>query len=258
MINRRRSPAGRAPPTAGRPVRAGPLHLSGGPGCRARSAGVRARGSRWGEVEMISRRRLLQVALGALALGVPACGRPPVPFEPLGSDAPLRSPEVVASQGGRLSVTLVAAAVARVAGRTRVPSGSTVRRPVPPCGSARGRAGGPARQPPRPGHEPAHARAARLAGGQQRQPVPARRAGRDLRLPLRGAGRPPARHGLVPPAPPRSRRRPAVRRSRGRVARGRRARPRRGGGPDTAGHRHHPRRRGRCGGPDPDGTDDGP
>lgn len=43
MINRRRSPAGRAPPTAGRPVRAGPLHLSGGPGCRARSAGVRAR-----------------------------------------------------------------------------------------------------------------------------------------------------------------------------------------------------------------------
>jgi FtsP/CotA-like multicopper oxidase with cupredoxin domain len=69
---------------------------------------------------MISRRRLLRVGtLAVLALGVPGCGRSGTPLrtlDPAGSDAPLRSPEVLSSREGLLSVTLVAAAGAHVAG----------------------------------------------------------------------------------------------------------------------------------------------
>lgn len=70
---------------------------------------------------MISRRGLLRVgALTAAVVWTGGCGRRTGPFptfEPAESDAPLRSPEVLSSRDGQLSVTLVAAAGTHLAGR---------------------------------------------------------------------------------------------------------------------------------------------
>jgi FtsP/CotA-like multicopper oxidase with cupredoxin domain len=70
---------------------------------------------------MLTRRRMLELSgLGVLSLGAPACGllaTPATVFEPLDSDATLTSPEVLTSQDGLLSITLVAARGARIAGR---------------------------------------------------------------------------------------------------------------------------------------------
>ena len=118
----------------------------------------------------------------------------------------------------------------------RLPGPDTARPP-------RRRARRPPDQSARPTDQPAHPRPSRLPAGHQRQPLRADRTGHVVLLPLPHSRRPPGRHPLVPPAPPRHGRRPAVRRTGRRADRRPRHRHPQHSGLVDAGHRHHPRRR---------------
>src|SRR6266508_468937 len=128
----------------------------------------------------------------------------------------LTQPTVLSSRNGVLRVRLTAAADVWLAGRHTTALGFNGTSPGPTLSPAAGAAG----QPPRSAHQPAHPRPARLTGRPRRQPLRHHRPRRDIRLHLPHPGQPPSRNLLVPPAPPRPRRRPNLRRA-GRCSAGR-------------------------------------